>query len=54
MTYINQQDESIMVYGSVVKIGNIGAVNKVKMKVIQEMIHVECPFNWSIKIINKN
>ena len=42
-----------MSYDDVFRIGSLGAINKVKMKVIQSMIQVERPTNWNIGNIIK-
>ena len=50
MIYINQQ---VQEYEKVFKVGNMGAVSKVKIKVIQGMIQLDCPLNGSIESIIK-
>ena len=55
--YINQQEEKVQEQENVFRFGNTGAGGRLKIKVIQEMIQLECPFNLSIdkakKITNK-
>jgi hypothetical protein len=39
----------VLEYDNVFKIGNMANMNKVKVKVIQGMIQIECPINWTIE-----
>ena len=48
-----QRDERIQDYEEVFKIGNNKNINKVKIKVIQAMIQIERPVNWSIVNITR-
>ena len=50
-TSVNQQGE-VIEYDNVYKIGNNANMNKVKIKIIQEMIQMERPTNWTIENIN--
>jgi hypothetical protein len=47
-TSANQQEEKVLDYKNIFKIGNIANMNKVQIKVIQGMIQVERPTNWTI------
>jgi hypothetical protein len=49
MILINQQEEGVEKYENVFKIGNMGAVSMVELKVIQGMIQIDCPINSSIQ-----
>jgi hypothetical protein len=49
----NQQEERVLEYENVFKIGNIANINKVKMKIIQGMIEIERPVNWSMEKVMK-
>ena len=49
----NYMEESILEYEDVFKIGSIGKINKVKLTVIQSMIQIERPMNWTIENIKK-
>ncbi len=49
----DQQDDKVQEYEDIFKIGNMGLVSKIKIKVIQGMIQLERPINWSINNINK-
>ena len=51
MVAIKQPNERVIGYEDVFKLGDAGVVNKVKMKVIQEMIQIERPVSWSINNI---
>jgi hypothetical protein len=44
----NQQEETVQDYENIFKIGNMDAVSKVKIKIIEGMVQVEHPINWSI------
>ncbi len=44
----DQQDDKVQEYEDIFEIGNMGFVNKIKIKVIQGMIQIERPINWSI------
>ncbi len=44
----NKQDEKVNNYDDIFKIGDTKIISKVKMKVIQNMIQVERPVNWSL------
>ena len=48
-----QTINEVLCYEDVFKIGDLGNVSKVKMKIIQEMIQVECPVNWTIENVKK-
>jgi hypothetical protein len=54
MTYIDQQKERVQECENIFKIGNLGAVSKVQIKVIKRIIQVDCPISWSIGKIMKN
>jgi hypothetical protein len=47
----NQLKERVIEYDNVFTIGNISNINKLKVKVIQEMIRIERPINWTISNI---
>ena len=49
----NQCEERILDYDNVFKIGNNATMNKVKIKVVQEIIQIERPSNWTINKIIK-
>ena len=53
MVSIGQPTSEVLCYEDVFKIVESGVVSKVKMKVIQEMIQVERPVNWSIENVKK-
>ena len=57
MVAINQSTEKVQCYEEVFRVGEVGVMSKVKMKVIQEMIQIERPANWSkeniIKIVKE-
>ena len=53
ITHMDQQEEKVHEYEDIFKIGNMGSASKVKIKVIQGMIQVERPRNWSIDNIKK-
>ena len=53
MTKSKQSTSRILSYEEIFNIGDVGVVSKVKMKVIQEMIQIERPVNWSIENIMK-
>jgi hypothetical protein len=48
---INHEEERVLEYDSVFKIGNIARVNKLKIRIIQGMIQIERPKNWTMKNI---
>ena len=48
-----QTINEVLCYEDVFKIGDLGNVSKVKMKIIQEMIQVERPVNWTIENVKK-
>jgi hypothetical protein len=50
---INQHEEKVLVYENIFKIGNFADINKLKMRVIQGMIQIERPINWTNKKIMK-
>ena len=49
----DQQYDKVQKYEDIFKIGNIGNVSKTKLKIIQGMIQLERPSNWSIDNIKK-
>jgi hypothetical protein len=46
-------NEGVRNYNDVFKIGNISNLSKIQMKIIQGMIQIERPVNWSIEYIKK-
>jgi hypothetical protein len=52
-----QEEEKIQNYDNFYRIGEIGMLRKIKIKVLQGMIQIERPVNWSIvniiKIVNE-
>ena len=48
-----QSMKEVLCYEDIFRIDDLGVVSKVKMKVIQEMIQVERPVNWSIENVKK-
>jgi cephalosporin-C deacetylase-like acetyl esterase len=56
-TSLNQQEDRVLKYENIFQIGNKANMNKVKIKVIQGMIQVDPPVNWTreniIKISNE-
>ena len=50
---IEHPKEVVEKYDDVFMIGNIGMLSKIKMKVIQGMIQIERPTNWTIEHIKK-
>jgi hypothetical protein len=46
-------DEVISIYDDFFKIGNISNLSKIKMKIIQGMIQIERPVNWTKESIMK-
>ena len=53
VTHINQQEGKVYEYEDIFRIRNMGFESKVKMKIIQGMIQLERPRNWSIDNIKK-
>jgi hypothetical protein len=53
VTNLKQENERVQSYENVFKIGNIGNINKIKIKVIQGMIQIERPSNWTMEKIIK-
>ena len=53
LTHVNKLEDKIMSYDNIFRIGNIGYISKVKIRVIQGMIQIERPVNWSIDNIKK-
>ena len=49
----DQSSEKVLCYEDVFKIGNFEVVSKVKMRIVQEMIQVERPINWTLENNNK-
>ena len=52
-TPTNNQDDKILEYENIFQIGNSSKINKVKMKIIQGMIQIDRPTNWTIDNIMK-
>ena len=52
-TYTNQQDERMLESENVFKIGNGAGINKTKIRIIQAMIQIERPRNWTMDNIMK-
>ena len=50
---IGQFRNVVIEYDDVFVIGDVGVLSKVKMKVIQEMIQIERPVNWSMENIER-
>ncbi len=46
-TSVNQQCERVLDYENIFTIGNNAKMNKVKMKVIQGIIQIDRPVNWT-------
>ena len=46
-------NEGVRNYDDVFKIGNISNLSKIQMKIIQGMIQIERPVNWTIEYIKK-
>jgi hypothetical protein len=53
VTNINQINEKVQDYDNVFKIGNKEKISKVKMKLIQGMIQIECPRFWTLERIKE-
>ena len=53
LTSINKQEENVVNYEEVYKIGKVSVLSKVKIKIIQQMIQIERPTNWTIEEIKK-
>ena len=53
MDGVAKSSDKVLCYEDVFKISELGVVSKVKMKIIQEMIQVERPVNWSIENVKK-
>ena len=53
MTYLEKRDERVLTYDGVFEIGNLDILTKIKIRVIQAMIQVERPINWSIENVKK-
>ena len=47
-SHIDHQEDNVLVYENVFIIGNIANVNKIKIRIIQEMIQMERPINWTM------
>ena len=53
-TYSNKLEEKVQAYDDIFRIGNsTRIISKVKVKVIQGMIQIERPVNWSMDNIMK-
>ena len=50
---IDHPNETVRKYDDVFKIGIIGGLSKIKMKIIQGMIQIVRPVNWTVEHINK-
>ena len=53
ITHINQQKDKVQEYEDIFKIGNMGYESRIKIKIIQGMIQLERPSNWSMENIKK-
>ena len=51
VSLINHEEERVLEYENVFKIGNIARVNKLKIRIIQGLIQIERPKNWTMKNI---
>jgi hypothetical protein len=49
----NQQEERVLEYDNVFKVGTKANINMIKVKAIQELIQIEGPINWMIEKIMK-
>jgi hypothetical protein len=47
MANLNFQNEKAQDYENILVIGEIGVLNKIKIRVIQGMIQIDRPVNWS-------
>jgi hypothetical protein len=50
---IKQTTNKVLSYDDVFEIPDIGVLNKIKLRIIQEMIQVERPRSWSTENLNK-
>ena len=53
LSMMKHPNEIVGEYEEVFTIGNTGKLSKIKMKIIQCMIQIERPKNWTIENINK-
>jgi hypothetical protein len=53
VVHLDLQEEKIMEYDNIFMIGERGMLSKIKIRVIQEMIQIERPVNWTIERIKK-
>jgi hypothetical protein len=53
VAHLNLQEEKIMEYDNIFMIGKRGVLSKIKIRVIQEMIQIERPVNWTIENIQR-
>jgi hypothetical protein len=51
VTHLDLQEEKIQEYDNIFMIGGIGALSIIKMRLIQEMIQIERPVNWTMEKI---
>jgi hypothetical protein len=52
-SYTNHQDERVLEYENVFKIGSKANINKIKIRIIKAMIQMERPKNWTMDSIMK-
>ena len=52
-SHTNHQEERVLVYENVFEIGNKANINKIKIRIIQGMIQMERPKNWTMDNIIK-
>ena len=53
VSYINQHEDRVLEYKNVFEIGNQANINKIKIRIIQGMIQIERPKNWTMDNIVK-
>jgi hypothetical protein len=53
VTHLSLDQEKIKDYDDIFRIGKMGVLSKIKIRVIQEMIQIERPVNWAREKIQK-
>ena len=51
--YSNHYDDTVLEYKNIFEIGNKANINKIKIRIIQGMIQIERPKNWTMDNIMK-
>jgi histone deacetylase complex regulatory component SIN3 len=53
MTNMKQQEDKVLNYDAIFRIGDLGTLSKIKIKISQGMIQVEQQVNWSFENVSK-